>query len=67
MSLLMILVIVVIMEIFFVFIACMDDRRDKRIREYKKAIRLMSAYLGRPCENLADDLGDLLAKNKKEV
>ena len=65
MSLLMILFIAISVEIFFVFIAVRDDLRNKRIREYKKAIRIMSAYLGRPCVNLTRDLADLI-KSKKE-
>lgn len=65
MSLLMILVIAVTVEIFFIFIAVRDDYRDKRLSDYAKAARIMSAYLGRPSINLASDLAEVLKKKKE--
>lgn len=66
MSLLLLLAIVVSLEIFFIIMLFREDRTDWRIREYEKALRIMSAYLGHPCENLPRDLSELI-KNKKEV
>lgn len=65
MSLLMILFIAVTVEIFFIFIAVRDDRRDRRIRDYERAVRIMAKYLGRPCVNLASDLAELVKKARK--
>ncbi len=64
MSLLMILLIAITVGFFLIIVAIRDDHRDRRIREYKAAVRLMSAYFGRPCVNLARDLADLI-KSKK--
>lgn len=65
MSLLMILFIAVTAEFFLIFVAIRDDHLDRRIREYKEAVRLMSTYFGRPCVNLARDVAELI-KSKKE-
>lgn len=66
MSLLMVLAILLLFGCFLSLAAWCEGRRNLKARDYEEAIRIMSRYLGRKCENLASELRLLLSRHKKE-
>lgn len=66
MSLLMVLVILLTLGGFLSLAVWCEGRRNLKARDYEEAVRIMSRYLGRKCENLANELRLLLSRHKKE-